>query len=220
MPSKSNDSFQNKEYHDILIFHPKLLQITDEKTMRVLYHHNYYPITMALRAGPMTFKELVKAYNETAEKPKSENTIYRYLKALKEEGIITNAGQRVVVGKRTNEILYSRTARIFFEADKEENQKIVQNEIKILNILLESLGKTISDKCLEIFLTELKSELRRSRNQTVSQLTKVSDNEVLKELFSHFEWDQTKSFINLVAIIMWLSTNTDTLNRIKECFKS
>ena len=66
----------------------------------------------------MTVRDLEKAYKEAAEKtesfePKSDKTIYQYLKILEQADLIKPAGQRMNIGKTVTETLFSRTASVF-----------------------------------------------------------------------------------------------------------
>ena len=74
----------------------------------------YSPILTALKKGPLTVRELEKAYEKLANEPKSDKTLYRYLKFLEKAGLVAPAGQRVTVGKTATEALYARTAKLFY----------------------------------------------------------------------------------------------------------
>ena len=112
-------SKEQQEFKDIITYEPLGLKIVDdEKGLQTLKDPNLYPIVAILREKPMTVKEIEIAYSEEAKKhdthePKSDKTIYRYLKTLEDAGLVTPAGQRVVIGKTATETLFSRTAHIF-----------------------------------------------------------------------------------------------------------
>ena len=117
--TKSGPPQQNKKYQDIIDYKPAILKVLkDEKSLKLLENPNCEMMIPILRKGPMTVQEITKAFNEIADnsssiETKSAKSIYRYLKALEEVGVVATAGQRLVMGKTATEKLYTRTARVF-----------------------------------------------------------------------------------------------------------
>lgn len=115
------------QYRDVITFKPAPVKIIKEKkTISIIFNPKYWTMLIVLRQRPMTVRDLEKAYREAAEKeeglePKSDKTIYRYLKVLEKAGLITPAGQRLVIGKAVTEKLFSRTADFFLLIENPPN---------------------------------------------------------------------------------------------------
>ena len=105
----------------------------------------------------MTVRDLEKAYKEAAEKtesfePKSDKTIYQYLKILEQADLIKPAGQRMNIGKTVTETLFSRTASVFLILGEEpewwkskEGLEVARRIGKIVSHLLDSPEPRISE---------------------------------------------------------------------------
>jgi hypothetical protein len=107
------------QYQDMITYQiPPVKIIRDPDAITLFYIPNYYVIIIALRRRPMTVRDLEQAFKDYAKRyggvePKSDKSIYRYLKVLEKAGLVTPAGQRVVAGKMVNETLFARTGQIF-----------------------------------------------------------------------------------------------------------
>ena len=105
----------NKEtkYQDYTNFTPEKLKFLDEDQEKLADDHLI--IIRNLRKKEMTAKEIHDFYYEEEKKThsKSLKTIYRYLKDLDDEGIVTITGHRIKEGSRVTEKLYGRTAQLF-----------------------------------------------------------------------------------------------------------
>ena len=122
----------NMEFRDFLDaeFKPNGIKtVRDPKIIEYFEDENYSIILNVLREKPMTVKELTKRYNEYVtekgtkqrlpqqrilENLRTDKTMYRYIKELTKAKIIAPAGQRMVIGKTATEVLYARTAKIFY----------------------------------------------------------------------------------------------------------
>lgn len=104
------------EYEDVINFVPApLLNIERWEVFEIHANRDYYPIMNILLQGPKTVRELTAAYAKWCKergspKPKSDKTIYRYLKNLGKHGLVVPAGKRVAFGKTATETLYARSA--------------------------------------------------------------------------------------------------------------
>ncbi|MHA1637621.1 MAG: hypothetical protein ACTSUB_06350 [Candidatus Thorarchaeota archaeon] len=116
MPKKTT----KKEYEDIIRFRPKPIHvIKDERQNQYLWEWHYNALVRCMKDGPMTVQEITEAFNIQARfdkfyDEKSSTSIYRYLKTLEKEGLVAQAGKRVFFEKHKTEILYSRTAIVFY----------------------------------------------------------------------------------------------------------
>ncbi|MFX1476186.1 MAG: winged helix-turn-helix domain-containing protein, partial [Promethearchaeota archaeon] len=179
---------EEPQHQDVLTFHSKPVKIIrDEKLAKLLKEQAYYLIVKVLRKGPMTVREIEKAYRKEALscegcEPKSDKTIYRYLKVLEDADLVVPAGQRVVIGKTATETLFARTARIFLlhSADKpswwfeKEGEKIAAKVGALLAHLLDV--KTHSVKCLQ----EAFQELDKAREQELERLVATAGDKALE----------------------------------------
>jgi hypothetical protein len=107
------------ETRDLISFTPKAVIVIDQKKQFDLLYlpknaKKYSPILYVLRDGPLTLKELEYKYNTIADEPKKKNTIYSYVQDLEKGGLVTKAGQRISPGHTFCELLYDRTATIFY----------------------------------------------------------------------------------------------------------
>ncbi|MFX0114620.1 MAG: hypothetical protein ACFFB3_08735 [Candidatus Hodarchaeota archaeon] len=213
MFSSTNKSFDRSKSHDVLEYYPSLIKVIDSKTMRILSDPKYSPLTLALMKGPMTIKELEKAYNAIAEAPKSDKTLYRYLKTLIEAELVVNAGQRVIIGKRATEILYSRTARMFFTTEEEQCEWDEAEKKVIFQLLKEVLGKERPPK--KVFERVL-SSFSRSREETMAKIGELTESDELGKLIEDIEWHDTTCLINDVAVLAWVFSQPDQSIQMKE----
>ncbi len=164
VPSKNQGiqmGFKDKLYPD---YHCETVEIIkDVERYEILGEPNLEPIIIALREGPKTVNELEKDYNEIVEdKIKKMNlssketaflkdkmkrqakTLYKYLKKLKENGFVVEAGKRYTDNQKAAEILYGRTAKIFFNIDGKEHwieTEIGKASLKMLSKLIGIINK-------------------------------------------------------------------------------
>ena len=124
-------SFKDELYTDYVCETVEIIR--DEERYKMLENPNLEPIVIALRKGPKTVNELVNDYNAIVKEkikkmnlPRKESevlvekmsrqakTLYKYLKKLKENGFVVEAGKRYTKNQRAAEILYGRTSKLFF----------------------------------------------------------------------------------------------------------
>ncbi len=187
------------EYQDLVTFKPPLFMvIRDEKMLDQIREPVMKPIIRALREGPKTIKEIQHHYNDISEKPKSDKTIYRYVKKLEEVGLVKQAGHRVYSGRNISEILYSRTARIFYiEFDDPDifSEKNLMHAQMIGGLLSPLFGSK------EVNASKLIEFLQRFEKQKLEMIEKLlteAKPEVL-EMLSQKEWSGVTYFIDAAA---------------------
>ncbi|MFX1476264.1 MAG: hypothetical protein ACFFCO_12425 [Promethearchaeota archaeon] len=193
-----------EEYRDVITVKPVPVKIfKDRKTRQLIFNPKYWTMLIVLRQRPMTVRDLVKAYREAAEKdsgidPKSDKTIYRYLKVLEEAGLIVPAGQRLVIGKAVTEKLFSRTADFFLLIEDPpsywETQKgktIAKRIGSLLSYVFE--GKELPQKAL----LEILTHFDRAREEGLERIVE-SGNQRTLEMIS------TGSLISLRKIVLYV----------------
>jgi len=110
---------KTENFKDFLTYQtPPVKVVRSRKVIDLFFIPNYYVILLALRKRPMTVRDLEQAFKDEADKhagfePKSDKSIYRYLKVLEDAELVVPAGQRVVDGKMVTETLFARTGQIF-----------------------------------------------------------------------------------------------------------
>lgn len=215
------------KYKDIINFKPVLIKrIQDPEVARALkYAPNYYLITKILRKGPMTVKELEKAYNKEAAtsesyEPKSDKTIYRYLKTLGNADLVVPAGQRVVFGKTATETLFSRTARVFFIQEEEgpdwwisEKGRRLAKRIATLLGQFYKNGEPSID-CLQKLIIHFEKSQESELNKI---LTKMDESTL--ELVIGGEWEETDKILHYVKYFGMFLDQPDLPKRLRDCFK-
>lgn len=110
---------ETENYQDFVTYQtPPVKVVRSREVIDLFFLPNYYVILLALRKRPMTVRDLHQAFKDEADKhggiePKSDKSIYRYLKVLEDAELVVPAGQRVVSGKMVTETLFARTGQIF-----------------------------------------------------------------------------------------------------------
>jgi DNA-binding HxlR family transcriptional regulator len=222
----TRDAPQDKpEHRDVLTYKQVLIKIIrDEETHKMLKDPNYYPIIKILRKGPMTVRELEKAYGKEAAKsescePKSDKTLYRYLKALEKADLVVPAGQRVVMGKTATETLFSRTAHVFIFHGKEpawwKSEKGEQSA-RWISILLGRFynNREPSIKCLQNFIIQFET----AKEVEFKKLLATADKKILEHITAG-EWYEMKETLDYIEHLNLLLSQPDLLERLRSCFK-
>lgn len=152
--------------------------IKDPRKYQMLEKPNLEPIIVALRKGPKTVNELEIEYNtivkekiqkmnltrkeeEVLEKKmfRQAKTLYKYIKVLKENGFVVEAGKRYTENQRAAETLYGRTAKLFFHIggkqfwlDSETIKPSLEFMSKLLGIMNQSKKPSVK-KLREILIS-------------------------------------------------------------------
>jgi len=206
--------------------------IRDQKLIEFFEDENYSIILNVLREKPMTVKELTKRYNEYVteigtkkrltqdrilEGLRTDKTMYRYIKKLTKAKLITPAGQRMVIGKTATEVLYTRTAKIFYVSQEEldwwlgeEGRKTVLTVAGLLGI---SLNKTsLPTKCL----TQLIHRILKDNEEEMFKLFEEKQDEVTKLVYT-LEGRETDRAIYIMNIILALISVEKYKKELEEC---
>jgi hypothetical protein len=177
------------QYKDLITFHPPPVKIIREReVINLFYIPNYYVIIIALRQRPMTVRDLKHAFKEEAEKhggiePKSDKSIYRYLKVLGEAGLVVPAGQRVVAGKMVTETLFARTGQIFLLFSLKPEWWLTKEGKKIAKRIGKLMAFSFNTKAPPVkALQELFMDYETKRQSVLEDLATKGDKQVLEIL--------------------------------------
>jgi len=168
--------------------------IKDAGKYQLLANPNLEPVIVALRKGPKTVNELEIDYNafvkekiqkmnltrkeeEVLEKKmfRQAKTLYKYIKVLKENGFVVEAGKRYTENQRAAETLYGRTAKLFFHIRGEHSWLDSETIKPSLNFMTKLLGIMNQSK---------QPSVKKLREILISMETKV--NQDLENLFTTF----------------------------------
>jgi len=115
------------EYEDYIVDEPERFKLMPESVFSHAKEHGI--IIDALSKGNMTVKEIHDLYSLTEGKhTKTLKTVYRYMDALEQLGLVKLAGHRKTKGKRTLQKLYCRTAKVFFNDDAAHKEAWLQTD--------------------------------------------------------------------------------------------
>ncbi|MDO8122947.1 MAG: helix-turn-helix domain-containing protein [Candidatus Hermodarchaeota archaeon] len=214
-----------ENYQDFVTYQtPPVKVISSRKIIDLFFLPNYYVILIALRKRPMTVRDLEQAFKEEADRhagiePKSDKSIYRYLKVLEEAELVVPAGQRVVSGKMVTETLFARTGQIFllfYLAPEWWLTKSGKNLAKRIGTLMIFLFGGEQPPIKE--LQKLFMEFEQERQSTLERLATEGDKQVLdilatSPLEEHF---LTETY---VGYLVTLINNPEFLERLKKLMK-
>jgi hypothetical protein len=211
---------EESKTQDVLHFTPALVKIIDSpQAIRLLEDPDYYIIIEILRRRPMTIREIEYEYklraadHETVE-PKSYNTIYRYLKALKKENLVTPGGKRVEFGKTAAETLFSRTAKLFhFGCPPDMSKEGREFVNRILRGLILVHG---GSKETELCLREVLNEISLTMNDEITKLAEADDKGELDELLSG-EWEKMIKTLDYIAFVGIILNHSELVKKLQDC---
>jgi len=220
--SESEPISQEKNYTDVVDYTPAVLKvISDEKTLKALLDANYEKILLSLRNKPMTVQEITTEFNKLAEKcvitePKTDKTIYRYLKTLEEFELVAPAGQRVMIGKTATEKLYMRTARIFQRKEidwmSERGEEWVKRFTLLMGYMIDNDGQKPSIRCIQEFFKKL-SEAKIVALERLAQ----SASDIIVKQIAEGEWEELVAFIDWVFLFGSSMKQPELLEELGVC---
>lgn len=220
----SETSSQQSKYQDVVDYKPAVLKvISDEKKLKALIDPNYEKVIAILRKKPMTVQEITADYNKKAEmchmtEPKTDKTIYRYLKTLEELELVVPAGQRVIIGKTATEKLYMRTARVFQRKDidwmSEKGNEWAHRFATILGYMLGTSNQEVSIECIQKFF----KKWSETKLNTLEGFAKTESEDIL-ELITEGEWEELIQFVDWVYIFGTLMEHPSLLKELRNCLE-
>lgn len=178
-------------HQDMVTYQPPPVKvIRDTEVINLFYIPNYYVIIIALRQGPMTVRDLEHAFKEEAKKheglqPRSDKSIYRYLKELEKAGLVVPAGQRVVSGKMVTETLFARTGQIFLLFRTKPDWWLTKQGAKVAKRIGRLLTFLLDGKMPPILtLQQLLKQFEENRQSLLERLASQGDKQVQEILAS------------------------------------
>lgn len=198
--------------------------IKDLETINRLFDKNLEPIVVILRDTPLTIKELVKEYNQLVEEPKSEMTIYRYVKELAKYDIVAEVGKIVTIGQSATETLYGRTAKIFWNLTLREDywttdqswsadsgtKKIIESLRDLLSLYTKN--NNISTENLETLLSKMSN---RSNKELAAFFEE--NNEEIDKIISRYSFKDVDKIFDILSNIILIMNSNDFREELEKC---
>lgn len=213
------------DVQDVITYKPERIKIiSDRKIIETMRDPNHLPIIKALRKGPMTVRELEKAYASEAKdseevEAKSDKTIYRYLKVLEKIDIVVPAGQRVVIGKTATETLFSRSAEIFFTLTTESDYWDAEEGKDLAKKMVPMLSKVYGDRKLDAScFTKFMNQLEQESSKQLLGLFEGADDKMV-DLITSIDWHYKDKVLYYVSMFSILLNNPEFYEKLRSCFK-
>lgn len=213
------------EVQDVITYTPERIKIiSDRKIIDIMRDPNHMPIIKALRKGPMTVRELEKAYAKEAKdseevEAKSDKTIYRYLKVLEKAGAVVPAGQRVVIGKTATETLFSRSAEIFMTLATETDYWDCDEGKDLAKKIAPMLSKVYGDRKIDVScLTKFMNHLEKENSKQLLGLFEGADEEMV-DLITSIDWHYKDKALGYVSAFSIILNNPEIYEKLRACFK-
>ena len=209
------------EYKDFITEEQdQIFIIEDEETFRLLSDSKYSPIFVALNQGPMTIKELVKAYNALSESPKKQTSIYNYLMDLMKHDLVLKVGQRIISGKTAAEVLYAGRAKFYYSSIMTEEFWNTDRSKKILERVTQLLlVYTLSEGVSEENLTALFKKIYTNFHKEVGNLF-LSHRDEIGEIVSPLSFSQMFRTTSALNMLMMILSKEDHQEELRKCFPS
>ena len=191
--------------------------VRDEVVISKLFDKNMEPIIIVLREGPLTIKELVEAYNQIAEEPKSEMTIYRYVKELNKIDVVKEVGKRIKTGQSASETLYGRTAKIFWNLKdkgdywKSEASKQTLDTLRGLLILYKE-NTTITTEDLGVLL----NKIYKKSSEELGAFFEEND-DAINKIISGFTFKEVDKIFDIFGNLILLMKSKDFSEELEKC---
>ncbi len=216
---------KSREYEDVINFVPApMMNIQDWETYDIHRHRDYFPILNILLQGPMTVRDLTAAYNKWCKehgspKPKSDKTIYRYLRTLGEYGLVVPAGRRVVFGKTATETLYARAAafiRYYDFAPEFWEHEMSWFFSRGVAIGTERIAEGLKPdaKCLRALLIEFIENVESNIHVFVTTASK-DELEVVRAIGENHFIEEALRYAGILGTII---NHPELVKKLKDCF--
>lgn len=213
---------EKKNFRDVITQFPEFWYglSTNDPRRRYLEKSSHVPLFHVLQDGPMTIKELTKRYNEVASIPKTQKTMYRYIKTLKDVNLVIEMGYRVIQGKKTTQKLYGPISRNIayigeFDPDWETDQRqwLIDSLIKMLEFLHPDLPK-INRKCFH----EFRAFISHHGDRELIQKLKLQKNRKAYELIHYYSWNDWLTIIEMLYDYYFFLNIPNLNERLRKCF--
>ncbi|MFX0061698.1 MAG: hypothetical protein ACFFC7_05875 [Candidatus Hermodarchaeota archaeon] len=236
----SKESPSKEEKQDLITFKPEIIKPLDARTWRKTFAKdiNRRAILRILTPGPTSINEIYARHHKTVlaiieqysiekllgkpPKPKSKNTIYKYLQELIDMGLVTEAGRRPIPHQSATQKLYSRTAEVFYPIDHRreywdsENAKKVSHAIGLVMCYILKQKSFDSEELHKIF-----AKFNTDRNKSMEEALKDATITELKKFFPLRDGQESGTFLYTLGLVEWLikRENVETFrSEIIGCF--
>jgi hypothetical protein len=196
-----------------------LMFIEDKKQLKAYHDPKYIVLLDLLRKGPYTVKEVTFEYNRFIDKPKSEITIYNYIKALQDVGLVIETGQRLVRGSTATTKLYARKAHLMFPMtimtqkywETEEGSELIETTRNLMSF---HTGNPPSER------NDMQNLLKNIYSIPSTKLKGYVSNygDSLRTIFTDCTQDEVREVINLFSLVMILLESEKYEKELKKCF--
>ncbi|MFX1253823.1 MAG: hypothetical protein ACFFCZ_19590 [Promethearchaeota archaeon] len=186
-------------------------------TVNEIYQKHH---TVALQIYEKDTKDKFAFYQIRKPQEKKKTTIYRYVKELKDHGLVAEAGRRVKEGQSFNEILYSRTS-LYFCRDRTKMPYYWDKTVRTIALALQYYlqKQEVDFEKFHLLITDVNKAIGRSYFNAHKRLT---DSSLINVLYNEFSIEQRGVFIGNFELVEWFITlkNKEGLReQILDCFK-
>ncbi len=215
-----NTMTMKSEPERVINVKPKpLFIITNRKQLKAYDDPNLSKIIRILRNLPLTIKEITSIYNKTYDPPKSEGSIYNYVKKLIDVGLVVNAGRKVPLFSTASEILYGNIAHVMFSMvlierkywESEESWKLVEVARQLISFHRNAEAPS-HDDMKELFL-KIYSTSSIELNKFFEQYKRE-----INEVFKDSSAEEIRRVVNLLSITMVFRNPGNYVEELKQCF--
>ncbi|MHA1450884.1 MAG: hypothetical protein ACTSP4_15885, partial [Candidatus Hodarchaeales archaeon] len=206
----------DKKLQDAITYKQDIFRvISDKESLGLFKDANLSHLLTYLRKGPMTVKDLEKAFKE-ANNEKADKTIYRYLNILEKENLVVQGGKRLLSGKGgkiKTQTLYMRTAKVFLvdysQVESDCTEKIDDKQEKITNIIGLLVSKHLGfDNFSTEKLSSLMCKLYARESKILEELLLKASDEVT-ELMNDLDFSMVQTLIKKASYLALLAEKDD-----------
>lgn len=210
---------KSKDYKDFITARPEPIIFLSEEQAAVIKEHG--DIIRAMVGKNLTAKEVHALYwNPEKEKyDKTIKTVYRYLEALEQVGLVQECGHRKPKDSRLTEKLFCRTANVFLHEEKEDQPKWWTGKkgktiIKKLTILVEELFDISVDA--DAFRESMEQYYEQHEKITMELYRKTPEREGISEIFSKEDLYGIKYLGDMVATLGVMLRDPELCDQFKK----
>jgi hypothetical protein len=231
----------NKEkMQDYILYNPVLIKTIEAKIYdnKIRNNSNSIVILRMLSSRSMTLNEIHSNHhrmileriinkNKTTSmpKPKSKNTIYKYIQDLIKSGFIIESGRRPIPNQSATQILYSRSAEMFYRIEYRADYWNSDKARKVSLVIGEILGFVLEKK--EFNHDLFHSWIIRCVTQQTKSLEKALKNVKTTRTVDYIRkyvlvgGQESGTFLYTVGLVEWLMNTKNTEKsryKLLECF--
>ncbi len=194
--------------------------IIEEKKQLKAYNDPKFSIILdILRKGPMPIRDITFEYNNRIDKPKTEITVYNYLKSLQDVNLVIIAGQRLVRGSTATTQLFARRAQLMFPMtlitdgywETENSQELIETTRHLMSFYTGDSPAEADE--LKVLLKNIYSIPSIKLKDYV---TNYSDS--LRTIFSDSTQEEVREVVNLFSLVMILLESEVYEKELKKCY--